>query len=250
MSGLIQDIKPKGVSSAYVNAPFDEGKGVLENAGYKIITGEENAGLRVDYGKDAKVSTCGNYVREGNLMVPKKGRFITRGSLVLAHPKEATQAHREGKEFYITPEQAEILLTDAVEISYDAAAVPTNRFGEDPVAIFLFGKNAARYGSFLRDVVKIDNMPLSFYGQEYINSKEQPFINQVWLAGLDDVSAVDGNWSLNYYNAVRGVFFDAEGVAQQKPLQRVYASDQISDAFRIAGIQRLESMVREVLESK
>ena len=251
MGELIQDIKPTVVSSAYVDGlAFDKAKEQMEKAGYRLITAEENVGLRVQHGKDAKVSTWGNYVKEGSLMVPQKGRFITRSSLVLAFPKKATQAHREGKEFYITPEQAEILISDSVKVPYDVKSIPTNRFGEEPVTVFLFGKNAERYGLFLRETANIMNMPLSFNEQSYIDSKDKPFVNQAWLASLGYGSIVYGNSrGLSSSSSVRGVRFDAEGVAPQKPLQIVYTLDQISQAFKVAGIPRLESMVTEVLVS-
>lgn len=252
MTNIIQDIKPTGIASAYIDGlPFDKAKEQIEKAGYVLITGEENAGLRVEHGKDAKVSTWGNYVKEGSLMVPQKGRFITRGSLVLAHSKEATQEHREGKEFYVTPEQAEILMKDSVNVPYDMNSIPTNRFGENVVTVFLFGKNAEKYGLFLKEDAKIENMPLHFNDQNYIDSKDKPFANQTWLARLDVDSDVYGNYrDLDYSDTVRGVRFDAEGVAPQKLIQKAYTLDQISDAFKIAGIHRLESMVLEVLESK
>ncbi|MDP2947879.1 MAG: hypothetical protein Q8N88_07225 [Nanoarchaeota archaeon] len=40
------DVKPRGIASAYVVAPFDEGKKMLCKDGYKIISLEEDAGLR------------------------------------------------------------------------------------------------------------------------------------------------------------------------------------------------------------
>ena len=249
MTELIRDIKPTGVASAYIDAPFDVGKKTLEENGFEVITGEQNAGLRIDCGKDAKVSTRGNYVKEGVLYVPKKGAFITRGSLIMAHPKEATNAHRKGNEFYVTPEQAEVVINDSVAVSYGTTKVPTNRFGENAVTAFLFGKFAQKYGEFLKDAGK-EEIASIFNGKDYVDSQVKPYVNQTWLARLDGDSIVYGdNRNLNYDDTVRGVFFDAEGVAPSEPLQKVYTLNQIFEAFKTAGLSRLESMVAEALEA-
>ncbi len=248
MAELIQDIKPKGVASAYVDAPFDEGKKVLENAGYRIITGEENARLRIEHGKEAEVSTRGNYVGEGVLYVPNKGAFITRGSLVMASPKEATDAHRNGQEFHVTPGQVGIVISDSVAVPYGETSVPTNRFGDDEVTRFLFREVAKKYGEFLHEA-GIEKMPLRFNSKEYADSKDKPYANQVWLARLAGGSGLYGDSRSLAYGTVRGVFFDAEGVAPSKPLQKVFTLAQISGAFKTAGLPRLESMVVEVLKA-
>ena len=62
---IVNDIKPRGTDSAYVNdKPFDEAKAELEKAGYHISSLEENASLRIQEGKDAYVSRNGNWVKE------------------------------------------------------------------------------------------------------------------------------------------------------------------------------------------
>lgn len=248
MAELIRDIKPAGFASAYIDAPFDEGKGILEKNGYEVITAKDNARLRIEQGKEAKVSTWGNFVKEGVIYLPGNGAFVTRGSLVMANSKVATDAHRKGGEFYITPEQAEIILGDSVKVPYGVTHVPTDKLGENEVAVFLFGEFAQKYGAFL-DEAGIKRMPLRFNAEDYVNQQTRPYTNQVWLARLDGDSDVRGYGDLYYANTVRGVRFDAEGVAPSKTLQRTYTLDQISQAFNKSGLPRLESMVVEALEA-
>ena len=52
------------IVSAYVDAPFDEGKGALGKRGYNLISLEENANLRIQEGEDSYVSRNGNWTRE------------------------------------------------------------------------------------------------------------------------------------------------------------------------------------------
>nr|MBA4405063.1 hypothetical protein [Nanoarchaeum sp.] len=64
------DIKPTGIASAYVEAPFDIALEELEEAGYKPISLEQNARLRIQQGKGADVSRKGNWTREGFIYIP------------------------------------------------------------------------------------------------------------------------------------------------------------------------------------
>jgi hypothetical protein len=244
---LINDIKPTGTDSAYVTAPFDLGKKELEEGNYQLISAEQNAGLRVQHGKDAFVSKNGNFVKEGCVYVPNKGRFLTRGSIVVAMPTEATQAHREGKEFYVTNEQVDSVLGNSVQVPYDQSSVPTDRFGEDPVTVFLFGQIAKKYGDFLKDA-KIKKMPLYFNDQKYVDEQKQPFANQLWLARLDNYSDVDGfNGGLGFNDAVRGVKFSAEGDA--KKLDRTYSLNEIIGVLKAGNLGGLESTVTNLFKA-
>jgi hypothetical protein len=214
---IINDIKLKEIDSAYVAGPFDQTLKALKSQGYKLISLEEKAGLRMQQGKDYDVSSQGNWVKEGALYVPGKGRFITRHSTVLDHPKKATQAHRNGKEYFVSDEQVKMTLEDSVQVPYkvneiptirfgeemkmtledsvqviyDVNEIPTDRFGEDVIAMFCFGKNAKDYGLFLKDA-GISKMPLWFNEEDYVQEQGKPYANQLWLYGLNIESALGG----------------------------------------------------------
>ena len=198
----------KTIISAYVNAPFDVAKAELEGKGYAIITPEQFAQLRIAKEADHKVSTNGAYTSMGDVMIPKKGRFLTNLSPVMKNSVEATNAHRSGKEFYVSGEDAEKALAGGnVVVPYNQSEVPTDRFGEDPITAFVFGKTAKAYGEFLKKT-GINAMPLWFNDEKYINSQEKPFANQLWLRRLDadNQSNLYGDGrNLNCGNAVRGV---------------------------------------------
>jgi hypothetical protein len=249
MVELIQDIKPT-IVSAYVNAPFDQSKEMLVKADYEIITAEQNAGLRMQYGKDAFVSKNGNYVKEGCVYVPSKGRFITRGSLVMASPNQATESHRNRNEFYVSQEQIDSVIGNSVQVPFEQSVIPTNRFGKDPVTVFLFGQSAQKYGEFLMEA-KIDNMPLYFNDKNYVDSKDKPFANQLWLSRLALNSAVYGNLIagyLGYSSTVRGVKLSAEG-ATPKNAEKTYTLNQILTTLKAGNLSGLESMVTTLFKA-
>src|SRR3989344_5260037 len=133
------DIKPSGIESGVVYAPFDKGKAELEDASFQIISTPKNAELRIQQGKDSFVSRNGNWVREGVLYIPRKGNYLTRHSSILQSAEEATQAHRECTEFYPTQEQVDLALKDSVKFPEKNVEIPVGRFGEEELIVFVIG---------------------------------------------------------------------------------------------------------------
>src|SRR3989338_1186058 len=252
--GLVYDIKPRIADSAYVEAPFDEGKKMLEEAGYRIISAEENARLRIQEGKEADISKNGNWTREGFVYVPNEAYvYLTKASPIMENPSEATQAHKAGKEFYPLIEQIQRAIENSVKIPYTQKPIPTDRFGENDITLFAFGQNAQVYGDFLRNGEPQIN-EISVYLVDKSNVKEKAFARQLWLGFLDYRSDLSGNYgSLNCLNRVRGVPSQAaEGsAAAQKNLScinsteeiKLYANEDISRALNGLNLSGLESII-------
>ncbi len=206
MVGIYVDIKSRGTASAYVVAPFDVGKEALAKEGYRIISLQENARLRMQEGKDAFVSQNGNWVREGVVYVPNKGMFLTKNSPIMANAKQATDCHRKGQDFYLTAEQVEQSLADSVELIREN--IPTNRFAENKITVYAFGEDAQKYGDFLKEA-KINEMPIWL-----ADMQDKPFVRQMWFR-YRGWSELGGSWDLGYDNRVRGVQDSAEGTAEK-----------------------------------
>jgi hypothetical protein len=208
MKDLINDIKFdirfREIVSAYIEAPFDEGEEILRHQGYKIISAEKNARLRIQEGKDAYVSQRGNWTREGVLYVPKKGIFLTKKSPIMEDIRKAAQCDREGKEYFLTDAQVEESLVDSVELSGEN--IPTNRLGENKITEYLFGRVAGRYGEFLREA-GINGIPVCLSSSFMI---DKPFVRQLWFYGLEVEGGrpgLCGNYGrLKCSNNVRGVY--------------------------------------------
>jgi hypothetical protein len=203
---ICYDVKPRA-DSAYVKAPFDEGKKMFEEIGYRIPSAEENARLRIEEGEKANVSKNGNWVLEGFIYVPKKKNvYFTKRSPIMENPRAATQAHRKKREFYPTEEQVEraIYPPVSIKIPYTQKPIPTNRFAEDEVTIFAFGQTAQAYGDFLEQAgIKESDIYLADRG--YVNHQEKAFAQQLWLLRLSVASDFQGNWDLFRNKMVRGV---------------------------------------------
>ncbi|MBI4159438.1 hypothetical protein HY500_04260 [Candidatus Woesearchaeota archaeon] len=200
MTNLIVDIKPRLIYSAHIYAPFDRGKEELENAVYKIISLQENAQLRMEGGKNAFVSQNGNWTREGFIYVPKRGIFLTRNSPIMANAQEATDCHRNQREFYLTDVQVEQSLVDSILLS--GQPIPTSRFRESPIAVYAFGDIAEQYGLFLRGI-NLKEMPILL-----ADLQDRPFARQSWFRRLDvgSRSSLYGNYKdLDVSLRVRGI---------------------------------------------
>lgn len=236
MAKITVDVPPREIESACIEAPFDEGKKALEKADYKIISLQENARLRMQEGSKSDVSQYGNWVRAGVIYVPNQGKFLTKNSPIMANAKNATDCHRNGKEFYLTAEQVEQALGDSVALSVNS--IPTNRFGDCDITGYAFGEDAKKYGEFLKEF-GIDSMPIWT-----VEVKDKAFARQVWFYGLDgDGSALGGKWGLDWNGRVRGVRGSAEGAAPKISEVESYNFNDIQRVLKANGLTGIEKIL-------
>lgn len=208
---LTVDIKPSRVESAIVRAAFDTASAELEQNRYEIIALPQNAELRIQQGQNSNISQNGNYVKEGLIYTPNGKPRLVRNSPILYSAKEATQAHREGREFYPTQEKIENALADSVDFPSQNIEIPTNRFGSEELTVYAIGggnsQAAQLYGDFLKEA-GIKKMPIWAVDKSHVDKQEKPFARQLWFGGLDGGgrSYLGGDdWVLGYGDAVRGV---------------------------------------------
>ena len=238
---LVNDIKPTGMDSAYVGGrPFDQAKKTLEGAGYNIITLEQNAGLRVSQGRAAIVSREGNYVAEGGLYLPDNHVLLVRNNPIMQSLEIATNAHRNGKDFYPSPEQIEWALSgEHVDLREGERFIPVNAFTEDERTVFMFGKNTKAYADFLKE----NNFnEINIY---LANSQDSAFVRQGWFYGLGVRSGVGvGDRGLDVGDRLRGV----RGESTQAEISvRTYTFADISKALRDSNLGGIEAILSENL---
>jgi hypothetical protein len=257
MTNIKIDVRRDGIESGYVEASFDKAKAELEEEKFSIITPEQFAQHRIAEGANHSVSLNGAYTSMGSLMVPKRGRFLVVQSLVMQNPSKATEAHRTGNEFYVSDNDAEkSLASGSVAIPYAQSAVPFERFADDPITAFVFGKTAGEYGAFLKESlreVEVAEMSLWFNDQEYIDSQKKPFANHLWLRRLDGVGRSElrgGNGGLNYYYGVRGVRESAEGTHENFEAYTSVQLKRIEDALKELGFSGATKGLLEKLRNK
>ena len=223
---LTEDVKPSKISSAYVNAPFDEGKAELERNGYRVISLEEAAKLRME--KRPSRMDEGFWVREGMLYVPKKGVYITKNSPVMAYPEMATQAHKTESDFYLTDEEVGKALEDSIQIPPHSIEIPTDRFRDDTSAFYLFGDHAEKYGDHLLNETDengnlIDKIIIHVDDKSFRKIKH-PFVRQIYLDEIGRASDVYG---------------DGRNFHSEKSLT-LHGMDEDKSYFSVRGIKEVE----------
>ncbi len=235
------DIKPAGMESAIVYAPFDDALEALTEKGYELISLPQNAKLRIQQGSSSYISQNSNVTREMFVYVPKKGAFLTRNSLIMENAKEATQDHREGGDYFLTDEQVEQALIDSLKIEGEEIEIPTNEFGKNEITNYTFGEVAEQYGQFLKEF-GIKKMPIWL-----ASLKDKPFARQMWFRSLLDGSVLFGDgMDLHDGLRLRGV---KDGFGMQNLQGTVgYTSEQISNVLKDLGIGGLETQVLSKLK--
>ena len=181
MSELICDIMEGPLLSAYIEyesdyAHFIEAKKTLKEEGYRIITLEENAKLRMQEGNDARVSYYGNLTAADFIYNYKKGFYLTLASIIT---KE-----KEGEIFYLSREQLKRALSRSIFLGKareEEIWIPTRKFGEEKITNFAFGKIAKKYGLFLREKKNLAYVTITLpYVNEQLNEPEH-FAEKVWF---------------------------------------------------------------------
>lgn len=198
MSQVIVDTKSRKIVSASITASFDYGKKLLENEGYRIISLQENARLRIYEGINANVSREGNWVREGVIYVPGKGAYLTKNSPIMAHAKKAVNCHDKGPDFYLTNAQLEQSLADSVRLI--GQPILTKDFGSNEITVYAFGKTAERYGQFLEEA-GISDLPILL-----AHVQDKAFVLPVKFGHLDGVrTIISCNKRDLSYGCLRGI---------------------------------------------
>ena len=182
--------KPYNLESAHINDSFDKGKSALEKKGYKIISLEENAKLRMQEGTDKDISRYGNWTREGVIYLPSKEVYLAKQSPIIKNAEEATDCHRKKYEFYLTDNQVSDAIKKGMAVKFPKNqdyAIPTDKFGEDAITDFAFGKIAKDYGLFLEEEDKIYAMPVWLAGFENRLFARQMYFECLGFDGMSDL---------------------------------------------------------------
>ncbi|MEK6864601.1 MAG: hypothetical protein AABX27_04860 [Nanoarchaeota archaeon] len=189
--------------------PWDKGVSALKSKGLDAITLRDLAEARILGGANSSVSTRWTWVAE-NFNYDKDDILIASRefSPLLQYPVEATECHRQGKEFYLSPNDTEklrraassdvnqamkfgVLLLKRSKILSD---IPVEAFGEEDVTSFLFRDKAKEYGRFLKEN-GIKNVPLYVVDKAYV--QKQAFSRALWAYCLYVNSALNGDDNLD-----------------------------------------------------
>lgn len=202
MSKLKVDIKRNGVESAYVFASnFYKGKEALEKEGFRVISLQENAALRMLEGEDSSISKKGNWVRESLIYVSREEFYITKNSPAITNKSCDLQTPEQVKKSFENsirlPGEIETLLGRGYP---EPLTISTKEFGDEPVTNFLFAHYARRHGRFLE---KARGYELVIKLPKVYSDTPLPYFSQIYLGEVDKLES-SGHVEFYYGHVPRG----------------------------------------------
>lgn len=234
------DVRPRRAQSVYIECPFDEGIKELAKAGYRVISAEENARLRIQEGKDALISREGNIVREGIIYMPGDFGYLTKCAPEIEDPIKATRCSRKNKELYPSKEQIERAIDSSVSVkfpypedSYHPKRIPVDRLAEEETTRFMFGDSAERYGEFLKEI-GMKNICLNIPYGMWMDQLRKPYSEILFFGEVLDFNAFTPCFGAHLPKSIRGVPITHE-CGKDSGID-FYAEEDISELFQKAKI--------------
>lgn len=215
MHTLIQDITKGELRSAYVEAPFNESKEILESNDYNLISLEESLKLLV-LGADAHFEKKFFNVSEDFIYIPEKGVYLSKKSPIYRSPDESTNNLGLDEEFYLNDSQIEMALSDSIFIfpftegsRYGKEiCISTKDFKEDKRNVYAFGNLVQNHEAFLNK-----HFPSGFeFVIDCLEGRKRPYAKKAMIESKPYCLRIEGRcgrqaWNKdNTYRGVRKLF--------------------------------------------
>ena len=232
-----------------IDGSFDKAYPSLKKERVQLATTEQIARERRFSGSDSSLSrNYGQWVAEAHIYQPKDSGIVLivdgKHNPILANPTEATNAHRNGEEFYVNTSKllnrAEKDPKKAIKSGVLALARPMKKgmlssseanpfevsvdeLAENPYFAFTLRDEAKPYGQFLKSA-GISKVPVYLVSESNTKASEHngnPFARLLWVGLL-------GYWS-GFSGDSRGLDDDSDRVRGVRPFaSAVSASTQKS----------------------
>jgi len=231
------------------DAPFDKLQKALEKGKCEIAATHQVAKARIAAGKDNSVSQLGAYVAENLIYAPDGKIYVTSRdySPILKYASKATEANRNGNEFYVSKKELEEIIKTADEDSGKEAEerrvyilerkevekdMDTSKFEQYEFARFMFKDAAKEYGAFLQKA-GISSISTYLVDAKYQKEQKKPFARALWFHDLYGRSGLDGDdWDLDDVSGwARGVRNASEASTVQKTAGTANAYESIAQNY-------------------
>lgn len=192
-----------------VYAQLDKALECLEEKYAQVITARDLAYTRIILGienLETTLSKSGIYVMEGAIFVPCYSTLLVSKSPVIEFPNKEIAAAKNNEPFYIDAQDAQKYIEIVEEDRYkepqerrvldigrkEFKFIPTNRFGEEEITLFLFKDMAEKYGKFLESVDQhITELPnispvekcVLGWRADDMDKRKMPFTKISWMPG-------------------------------------------------------------------
>jgi len=230
------------------DAPFDKLQKALEKGKCEIAATHQVAKARIAAGKDNSVSQLGAYVAENLIYAPDGKIYVTSRdySPILKYASKATEANRNGNEFYVSKKELEEIIKTADEDSGKEAEerrvyilerkevekdMDTSKFEQYEFARFMFKDAAKEYGAFLQKA-GISSISTYLVDAKYQKEQKKPFARALWFPRLlGGRSVLYGLRSLGCGLRARGVRNASEASKTQKTAGTANAYESIAQNY-------------------
>lgn len=188
---LEEVVIPEVGTLIYVEAAFDQAQEIIRASNGTLASARDVARARMQEGEKERVSLYGSLVKESLVYIPNQSPLLIREPPIVnpVWARNATQAHRENREFYLEETVAQGYAEQAEEDRFKplyerrVLRMPTNEdyriqtysFDKEKAAKFLFGPYAKSYGNFLRSL-DIKSVPVRLVNKDAVNSSARPFL--------------------------------------------------------------------------
>jgi hypothetical protein len=240
---------PKGeLTTAISFGVFEELVPQFSLRGFKLISLEENAWLRISRGKYSPECWTGNFLREGFMYIPGRGAYLIRHSPINDNLKTSRMANSLGSEYHVTLKESERHLKNAVQIPYDLKEIKVSDFETNSITQFAFGSAVSEYANFLKDA-NVDKLPIWLLPEGLVDGQSQPFIRQAILRCMDNWSGLIGSHAdLHLPYGVR--FSSSKYKGKVDDHSEVYSVEEIMHALRVSSLSGLEIPILRALRQR
>lgn len=203
----------QGLGKIYrVYAQLDKALESLEKNDAQIITARDLAYARIALGIENLESTLskhGIYIMEGTIFVPGYSTLVVSKSPIMEFPNKEIAAAKNNEPFYIDAQKyIEIVEEDRYKEPQERRVldlgreqykfIPTNRFAEEEITLFMFKDMAREYGEFLESVYPYemrlpngnlpDKMPVEkcvlSFPADYVDKRKMSFARPAWISSV------------------------------------------------------------------
>lgn len=121
---------------------------------------------------------------------------MTKNSPLVIKPWFPVKANLSERDYRLKQDQIDKSLEDAIK--FKPGIIPTNRFGDEKITSFIFGKKAKNYGDFL-NFLNLENFGIYFSGKA-----NYPFARQIYFSNINE-SYIIANRNLHKIRGIRGI---------------------------------------------
>ncbi|MBN2142682.1 hypothetical protein JW711_05115 [Candidatus Woesearchaeota archaeon] len=173
-----------------------------------VLTSKEMAEARNNAKRGTSIWRHGSYVREGVVCFPGVStRYLfVRDSPVLSNVEAAYEAHKQARKYILEDNETTAILEYATfgnsDVHWEVSprTIPTDKFGKDPLTVWLFKEEAEKYGLELK-LQNIDEVQIGLDPKEVVDRNDKPYASMLWISNIPNKCSIVNYHDLDPYGS-------------------------------------------------